>query len=253
MKAFLKKEWLEWLRTGRLIVLLLVFVLFGIMNPALAKLTPWLMDTLSESLAETGIVAKSVTVDAMVSWTQFYKNIPMGLVIFVLVCSGSFTREYQKGTLIPVVTKGLSRRSVLGAKTLFLFGAWTVLYVICFGITYGYNGYFWENGIAENLFFAGVCYWLFGIWVSAVLVLVSAFAGSSAQVLLGTGGVAFGVYLLGLFPKFRSILPAKLMDGMVLLQGAEEPKDYCAGILATGILVALCLAAGEICFGKRKL
>ena len=38
MKAFLKKEWMEWKRTGRMAVLLLVFLLLGIMNPALAKL-----------------------------------------------------------------------------------------------------------------------------------------------------------------------------------------------------------------------
>ncbi len=160
MKAFLKKEWMEWLRTGRLMVLLMVFVLLGIMSPALAKLTPWLMETLSDSMAGTGIVTTEITVDAMVSWAQFYKNIPMGLVIFVLLCSGSFTGEYQKGTLVPVVTKGLSRRSILGAKTLFLFGAWTALYWLCFGITYGYNAYFWDNGIAGDLFFAGACYWL---------------------------------------------------------------------------------------------
>ncbi len=122
MKAFLKKEWMEWLRTGRLMVLLMVFVLLGIMSPALAKLTPWLMETLSDSMAGTGIVTTEITVDAMVSWAQFYKNIPMGLVIFVLLCSGSFTGEYQKGTLVPVVTKGLSRRSILGAKTLFCLG-----------------------------------------------------------------------------------------------------------------------------------
>ena len=253
MKAFLKKEWMEWLRTGRLMVLLMVFVLLGIMSPALAKLTPWLMETLSDSMAGTGIVTTEITVDAMVSWAQFYKNIPMGLVIFVLLCSGSFTGEYQKGTLVPVVTKGLSRRSILGAKTLFLFGAWTVLYWLCFGITYGYNAYFWENGIAGDLFFAGVCFWLFGIWVAAVLAFVSAFAGSSAQVLSGTGGAAFGVYLLGLFPTFHSFLPAKLMEGTALLYGAEKPESYGGGIAAAVIMAALCLAAGAVCFDKRRL
>ena len=68
MKAFLKKEWMEWKRTGRMLVLLLIFALFGIMNPAVAKLTPWLMETLSESLADTGLVTTTVTVDAMTSW-----------------------------------------------------------------------------------------------------------------------------------------------------------------------------------------
>ena len=87
MKAFLRKEWMEWSRTGRFLILLSVFAVFGIMNPALAKMTPWLMETMSGSLAETGIMTTEITVYAMMSWTQFYKNFPMQLIIFVLVCS----------------------------------------------------------------------------------------------------------------------------------------------------------------------
>ena len=39
--AFLKKELFELSRSGKLIIFGFVFVLFGIMNPAIAKLTPW--------------------------------------------------------------------------------------------------------------------------------------------------------------------------------------------------------------------
>ena len=38
--AFMKKEWMEQIRSSRLVVLTILFVLFGIMNPAIAKLTP---------------------------------------------------------------------------------------------------------------------------------------------------------------------------------------------------------------------
>ncbi len=47
MKQFLtftKKELLEQLRTGKLLILTILFILFGIMNPAMAKLTPWIME-----------------------------------------------------------------------------------------------------------------------------------------------------------------------------------------------------------------
>ncbi len=253
MKAFLKKEWMEWSRTGRLAVLLLVFTVFGIMNPAIAKLTPWLMETVSESLAETGIVTTAVTVDAMTSWVQFYKNIPMGLIIFVLVCSGVFTAEYEKGTLVLVVTKGLARRKVLIAKAVFLFGAWTILYFLCVGITYGYNEYFWDNGIAADLPFAVACTWLFGIWVTALLILFSSMGQSGSQVLLGTGGVAMGVYLLGMFPKLARFLPGRLLEGMALLQRANGREDYYIGMAAAAIMVIGCLIAAAVCFDRRQL
>ena len=41
--AFMKKEWMEQVRSGKVILLGIIFVLLGIMNPAVAKLTPWMM------------------------------------------------------------------------------------------------------------------------------------------------------------------------------------------------------------------
>lgn len=38
LMAFMKKEFLEQLRTGRVILLLILFCLFGILNPATAKI-----------------------------------------------------------------------------------------------------------------------------------------------------------------------------------------------------------------------
>lgn len=253
MRAFLKKEWMELCRTGRILILLLIFTVFGIMNPALAKLTPWLMETLSESLADTGLVTTVVTVDAMTSWGQFYKNIPTGLIIFVLICSGSFTAEYQKGTLIPVVTKGLSRRKIVLAKALMISAAWTALYFLCFGITYGYNAYFWDNGIAHHPFFAAALTWLFGVWVIALLVFFSAVAQNGTQVLLGVGGVVLGGYILSMFPKLRTFLPIKFMDGMSLLQGTEHPADYYVSIAAAGIMMFLCMVLAVVFFDRKRL
>lgn len=253
MRAFLKKEWMELCRTGRLLILLMIFTLFGIMNPALAKLTPWLMQTFSESLADTGIVTTSVTVDAMTSWAQFYKNIPVGLIIFILIFSGTFTAEYQKGTLIPVVTKGLSRRKIVIAKSLIIFAVWTVLYWLCFGITYGYNEYFWDNGIANHLFFAASLTWLFGAWVIAILVFFSAVAQSGTQVLFGVGGVAMGVYLLSMFPKLSTFLPVKLMNGMSLLQGINNQGNYYVSIAAVGLMIFLCMVLSVVFFDRKRL
>ena len=143
--AFFKKELLDALRSGRLVILGCLFVAFGVMNPAVAKLTPWLMELMSESLAESGMVITEVNVDALTSWTQFYKNIPMALIAFVLIHASTLTREYESGTLVLLVTKGLSRTTVVLAKATALLGLWTVGYWLCFGVTYLYNAYFWDN------------------------------------------------------------------------------------------------------------
>ena len=41
--ALMRKEYMEATRTGKIMIIILLFVLFGIMSPAVAKLTPWLM------------------------------------------------------------------------------------------------------------------------------------------------------------------------------------------------------------------
>ena len=132
--AFMKKEYLEAARTGKLMILMLLFVLFGIMNPAIAKLTPWLMEMMSDTIAESGLIVTDIQVDAMTSWTQFFKNIPMALIAFVLIFSDIFTREYRSGTLLLILTKGLSRYKVVLAKALILLSLWTFGYGICFAV-----------------------------------------------------------------------------------------------------------------------
>lgn len=199
--AFIKKEFTEQFRSGRLMILGLLFVLFGIMNPAIAKLTPWLLETMADSLAESGMIVTDVKVSAMDSWVQFYKNIPMGLIAFVLLESSIFTKEYTSGTLVLSLTKGLERYKVVISKALVLTVLWSFGYWLCFGITYGYNAYFWDNSVAQNLIFSVVSWWLFSVMVVALMVLFSVVAKSNTGVLLGTGGVVLASYLVGLLPK----------------------------------------------------
>ena len=114
--TFTGKEFLELRRSGRLLIFTVIFVLLGMMNPATAKLTPWLMETMADSLEASGLTITEYTVTAMDSWVQFFKNMPsMGLLITVVMFGGFFTSEYAKGTLIPLLAKGLSRSAFASA------------------------------------------------------------------------------------------------------------------------------------------
>ncbi len=253
LSAFMKKELMEQLRSARLMMLGLLFVLFGIMNPAIAKLTPWLLETMADSLAESGMIVTDVKISAMDSWVQFYKNIPMGLIAFVLLESSIFTKEYISGTLVLSLTKGLERHKVVISKTLVLTVLWTICYWVCFGITYGYNAYFWDNSIAQNLIFSVICWWLFGLMVIALMVLFSTLAKSNTGVLLGTGGMVLASYLIGLLPKCSKYLPTYLADGNSLIYGLTEASTYMPSLIiaiATGVI---CFAISIPIFNKKQL
>ena len=251
--AFIKKEIMEQLRTGRLMILGMLFILFGIMNPAVAKLTPWMLETMADSLAESGIIVIDVTISAMDSWVQFFKNIPMALIAFVLMESNIFTREYQTGTLVLSLTKGLKRYKVVVSKTVVLTGLWSFGYWLCFGITYGYNAYFWDNAVAKNLMFSVICWWLFGLWVIGLMILFSTIANSNTGVLMGTGGVVLASYLLGLFPKLREYLPTLLAEGNSLIYGAAEAETYSVPILTVIVMCIICFVGGIVIFNKKQI
>lgn len=251
--AFMKKEYLEAARTGKIVILLLLFVLFGIMSPAIAKLTPWMMETLSDSMAESGLIVTNIQVDALTSWTQFFKNIPIALIAFVLIFSDIFTKEYKSGTLLLVLTKGLSRYKVVLAKTVLLLLLWTVGYGICFGITYGYNAYFWDNSIINNLLFSVTIWWLFGVWVICLIVLFSSLLQNNAGVILCVGGTVLLAYLLSIIPKVKAYSPTVLINTNSILTGVEEIDAYVKAIVITVFLCIVCVAVSIPIVNKRQL
>ena len=251
--AFMKKEWMEQIRSSRLVVLTILFVLFGIMNPVVAKLTPWLFEVMAESMEESGMVITMVEVDAMSSWVQFFKNVPMALIIFVLLESSIFTKEYESGTLVLALTKGLHRYKVIFSKTVVLVTMWTVGYWVHFGITYVYNDYFWDNSIAKNLLFSVTCWWIFGLWVILLMVLFSTFANTNTMVLATTGAIVVVSYLIGLLPKLSKYMPTLLMDGNSLIYGAKTIEDYEIALTITIVTGLACILASVPILNKKRI
>lgn len=251
--AFIKKELLEQIRTGKVMILGALFVLFGIMNPAIAKLTPWLLETLTDSLAESGMIVTEVTVSALDSWVQFFKNIPMALIAYVLIESSIFTKEYQSGTLLLSLTKGFERYKVVLSKTIVLSLLWTVGYWMCFGITYAYNTYFWDNSIAQHLILSVVCWWLFGMWVIALLILCSTIMNTNAGVLMGTSGVVLISYVLGFLPKIKPYVPTSLTNGTVLIYGVTTVDTYFIPLILVVIMCVICFITSILLFNKKLI
>lgn len=253
LTAFIKKEFSEQIRGGRFMILGILFCLFGIMNPATAKMLPWLLEVMSEQLGDNSMLITGIEVDALTSWTQFFKNMPVLLIVFIVIFSGILTAEYQKGTLINVITKGLKRWKILISKLLIMFVSWTAGYLITFGITYGYNAYFWDNHIVQNLLFAALGYYLVGLWLISIILLASVILKSASAVTLSVGAAFVVSYLKGFLPAFQEYVPTYLLNSNELLIGALDSIQCMA---AVGITVFLTLFYGilsVLIFDKRMI
>lgn len=251
--AFFNKECLELMRNGKLFILTIIFVIGGIVSPAIAKLTPWIMEMASESMADTGMVITSVKVDAMSSWVQFYKNVPIVIIAFLVIFSGTLTNEYQKGTLINMVTKGLSRWKVLISKSSVMLISWTLLYWLSFFITYGYSEYYWDNSVVKNLYFGAFCIYIMGAWLISILMLAQVLVSTNISALLTTG-CGFGIfYMIGMLSKLKEYLPTTLVGAGELLSGVGSVVDYKLSIIVSLVLVVVNISVSVVLFNKKSL
>lgn len=253
LRAFTWKEFLWTARTGKLMFSLILFVLFGIMNPAIAKLTPWLMETVAESLADSGLNIVETTVTALTSWSQFCKNIPMAMIVFLLLFSGTLAGEYEKGTLTMILAKGLARWKVLLAKGVMMTTAWTAGYWLCFAVTWGYNRFFWNDGSAAHVVAAGGCYYLLGLWLITLILLMSAVFKTSGASLTAVVCSFAAVYLLGMIPAVKEYLPGFLLGGQALLASAAEPADFVPVVLITLGMSIANLVGAAVLFARRMV
>jgi len=251
--AFFKKEFLDSIRSHKVLILIILFTAFGIMNPAIAKLTPWLLEIMAEELADSGMNITVIEVDAFTSWQQFYKNIPMALIAFVFIYSNIFTKEYESGTLILMLTKGLKRYKVVLSKLLLMLIMWTLGYYLCFGVTYIYTAYYWDNSIVNNLLFTSFNWYLFGVFVISLVVLFSVIFKNISGVLLNTSFIVIIIYIISLIPRLTNYMPTSLMNAGSLMIGIESYDIYIKTIIITLVLSLVSNVLSILLFNKKEI
>lgn len=251
-KAFLKKDCMEVVRTYKLYIFLIIMFLFAIMNPGIAKLTPWIMEQFADTFAEQGLIIGEIKVDAMASWEQFYKNVPMALIAFVLLFSGIFANEYQRGTLTLAISKGASKRAVLFSKLTVLVGTWTLGFAMCYLVTYTYNDIYWDNAIANHCTYAAMLYWVFGLNIISFFTMIASMSESFGGALIGTGAYALVMYLVGIVPKVGKYLPLKLSEGLALLKGISNLGEYNYALMVSIVLSVIFITLSSLAIGRKQ-
>lgn len=249
--AFIKKELIEGVRAYKAVIFLAVFLIFGITNPLIAKLTPELI----ASLATDGLSITIPDPTALDSWMQFFKNVSqMGLIVTIILFSGILANEVSKGTLINMLTKGLSRTTVILAKYSFLLLVWTVGYGLCLMVTAVYTWYLFPDGSVENLGFSLFALWLFGVFLLSLLMAAGSIAKSNYACLLLVG-ICFVIMLfVSIAPAAHDFNPLSLAtDSTALLNGGLDPDSLIPSVAITGCLSVASIVAAILVFRKRQL
>lgn len=249
--SFTKKEFTESLRTYKLAIMLAVFLLFGIMSPLFAKLTPELL----KSISIEGMVISAYEPTAMDSWAQFFKNVgQMGMIVLVIIFAGIMANEFSRGTLVNILTKGMKRHMVILSKFTVATVIWTLSYLLCLAVTYGYTAYFWEPAGLHHVFLAFFSPWVFGILLLTLLILGGTLFKTFSGSLLLCGGTVAVMSLLNIIPKVQKYNPIILFgDNTALLTDVKAAADVIPALAICAVLIILLIVASIVVFNKKQL
>ena len=250
--VFLRKEISEFMRSYKLLILFSSFVLVGIISPLTAKYLP---EILEWAMGNEQII--EIYPDASDAWMQFCKNITqMGMIISVILFSGSFPDEFQKGTLVMLFAKGLKRKTVLISKFTAMWFNFTFAFWCSYFVCYIYSILIWNasNVSINGSFAAAFCIYIFGCFLISVLLLGSLITKTSYGTLLVVGGVVAVLFALSVFEPLEKVNPIGLIQNETNLITQEKSfSDFTSVLIVTVLIQLIILIVSLIFFDKQEI
>lgn len=249
--AFTKKEFTENLRTYKLMIMIVVFLIFGVMSPLFAKFTPEILKAAGLDASALGMGSPT----AVDSFAQFFKNVgQLGLFVIVIAFSGIMANELSKGTLINILTKGMKRSTVILSKFTMATVIWTVSYLLCLAVTYAYTAYYFTIENISNVFLTFSSMWLFGMLLVAIVILGGVLFKSIYGSLLLTGGIVVVMTIVNIAPKLQKYNPITLSThNMQLITAQKVPLDFMPAVIICAVLTIVSVIASIMIFNKKQL
>lgn len=265
--AALQKELLQLWRTQRILLIAVVFGVFGFTSPLLAYFTPEMLRMIPGAEVFADLVPTPTTGDAML---QYHKNLTQfAFLLAVIFGMGSVAGEKERGSATLVLSKPLPRWAFLAAKL----AAQSLLF--SFGFLLGsLGGYFYTvilfGGLDPGAFVLMNLVLIAWVMPFIALTLVGSVLGNSTT---AAGGISLalviGLMLLGGIPPVSALMPTALsgwaaqLGALAAGVAASSPGSVPVpegilplnlGALASAFtLVTVCLAVSLGLFERQEL
>ncbi|MBM0045984.1 ABC transporter permease [Anaerococcus sp. mt242] len=249
--SLLKKEAIEGSRTKKMISTFILFLFIGLISPLTAKLTPMIL----QSIATGNIDINAVPPSEIDSWTQFFKNISqIGMLGLAIILSTQMANEFQKGTLINLLSKGLPRYQVVLSKIFYNFILWFIAYFGSFILTYFYTKYFFGISFPIiNILMAALLPFIFGLFLIALEILSGVISGNViGTLILTTAGIVIQL-ILSIRDEIVKYMPIALIGKPVNLIKGIGYDDYYVPIITGSILVIICIVISIAVINKKQI
>jgi len=252
--AMTRKEFIESLRKYYLLIIGAVCLFFAAVSPLLAYYTPIIVEwTLAGTEIEMDLGMGDPT--AYDAWSQYFANIgQMGLLALAVVYGGLTANEIKKGTIINLLTKGLSRGTAIFAKLTAAAAVWTVCYLPGIFICHFITLYLWDSYEMHNIFLAFFPIWLFGVFLLALVIFGGVWLKSMIGALLTAAVTVIVLGMISFIPNVGKYNPAALaFDGLYQLTAQKGAGDILPAVIICAALIAALTAGSVIIFNKKQI
>jgi ABC-2 type transport system permease protein len=252
-RTLLAKELREQVRTGRLLAVAAVFVLFGIVGPLTDRYMKELMDALGQQGGGFTILVPPPSLDG--AGTQILKNLSQfGIICALLLAMGTVAWEKERGTAGMILTKPASRAAFLAAKLV------AISVTLAIGVALGCGlGYIYTLILYPEVFPLGgyvamaLLLWWMLVGFAAITMLGSTLT-RSATAAAGIGLVSLLVLgVVGSLPLIGPYMPVSLGTIAGDLVMGRDPGWVVGPIVFNVLLVPLVFLATWLTFRRQEL
>lgn len=250
--TLLRKELLEQWRTRRLVIVAVVFLLFGLGSPLLARYTPEILKSVGTGVPGAAItLPPATTADAV---AQLAKNVgQLGILIAILLAMGSVASEKERGTAAFLLTMPASRGGFLFAKLVAL--GTTLLAAMALATA---GAWLYTTALFEALPIPGTIAMGFVLWLElftfASITFLASTAFASQLVAGGVGFVALVVLsILAAIPVigvWSPIAASSVADDLGL---GIAPTAWIPAIAGCLLCIVVSAAAAWAVFRRQEL
>ncbi len=249
-RVLLRKELVEQWRTWRLLVVGIIFAIFGIGSPILARYTPELVKAFaSEQLA--GAIPAPTIADAI---SQFQKNLGQtGILAAILLAMGSVAVEKERGTAALLLTKPLSRGAFLSAKLAAIGATLLVSTAVAGAGAYLYTTLlFSAPPLAGYVAMCGLVFLSLLGYASLTFLGSTLTRSSMAAAGIGIGAMVL-VAILSALPAIGTWAPGNLGGPAMALALGTTANGLLAPLVSTVALVVVAYALAWLSFRRQEL
>lgn len=231
----IRKEFLEYIRTKKFLILVVVLLFIALSSPITAKLLPYIF----ESIDLQGIkitIPDPTYIDAV---DQYIKNLSqIGIFVIIFLVSGSIADEKTNKTFEILLTKPLSRAHIIIAKFASWFIALTSTVIATAGIFYFYSVSLFEAFDLMHFSIITGLMLVYILTVASVTLLASTFSKHSlAAAGIGIIFFLFAGPLFGIVDALTPYSPASIVGEYRTIQASGFSVELVKPLISSALII----------------